>query len=613
MSSSNNNGINQQQGSGMQQPQPQPQPTVPAVACNSVSNQAENMQQAQAHSQPQQVSLTKGTAVQVVAVPAAATTMIPPSKNAPAPSTATASHLNAAFVQSQQRSTITLESSQSNPAATAIAKSANNQEFSSTSTPISTSTSTCTSVSSISPSHPQHIMKPSQPQPIPAAFSTNASLDVPPAVALPHNTPNLQPSVVTAASSVVLPPSHTGTTPGMLLSNQQRQNHQLKQQQQQQIHSQNNKQRITPIVTKYASVPTTKLANKSVISLTPSFLQSLNNKRIHSVGITSATPPSAAPVVSKSSNGNGSNEKKRSSPDADTLQMKKVCKIESTPPSNNNVVIEKPLTPVSNTPVTLQSYFDNLLKSRGYSTSNYCSLENGYSSKPSQLQMASHGLKVIQGVRKSDAALLKRLLDAGLSPNPCNKFGESIIHMICRRGDLELLKLFLKYGTCLQVCDDFGRTPLHDACWTSKPNFEIIDIILTKDRRLMNIVDCRGSSPLSYVKREHWNDWVQFFDRVKDKFWSCRDVKSVGEEPPPELVGKAPNSVSLSLPRICAKIEDITLVAMGKVDPESIKNNIKIEEGQSSSVLDGPLINKTEKTSSTLTSSKPLPAQHLVK
>ena len=234
---------------------------------------------------------------------------------------------------------------------------------------------------------------------------------------------------------------------------------------------------------------------------------------------------------------------------------------------------------------------------------NYCSLENAYCCKPSELQMASHGLKVIQGVRKSDVALLTNLLEVGLSPNPCNKFGESIIHMICRRGDIDLLKLFVKYGSSLQVCDDFGRTPLHDACWTSKPNFEIIDLILTKDRRLMNIVDCRGSSPLSYVKREHWNEWIQFFERVKEKFWSYRDVKSVGEEPAPDLVGKAPNSMTLTVPRTCAKIEEITLVAMGKIDPESL-----MQDHHKNDELRGD----DQDIKENIATPKPLPSQHLV-
>mmetsp|Transcript_7706 Transcript_7706/g.11710 ORF Transcript_7706/g.11710 Transcript_7706/m.11710 type:complete len:177 (-) Transcript_7706:60-590(-) len=174
--------------------------------------------------------------------------------------------------------------------------------------------------------------------------------------------------------------------------------------------------------------------------------------------------------------------------------------------------------------------------------------------------------------------------------------------MICRRGDHDLLKLFMKYGCSLQVCDDFGRTPLHDACWTSKPNFEIIDLILTKDRRLMNIVDCRGSSPLSYVKREHWNDWIQFFERVKEKFWSYRDVKSVGEEPAPELVGKAPNSITLTSPRTGAKIEDITLVAMGKIDPEIVKSRLKKDEQ----------LREDDQEMKSITTPTPLPQQHLV-
>ena len=228
------------------------------------------------------------------------------------------------------------------------------------------------------------------------------------------------------------------------------------------------------------------------------------------------------------------------------------------------------LFPQQKQPVTLQSYFDNLLKSRGYSTNCYCSLENAYSCKPSELQIASHGLKVVQGVRRSDTAFLNKLLEAGLSPNPCNKFGESVIHMICRHGDHKLLKLFMDHGSSVQVCDDFGRTPLHDACWTSKPNFDIIELILSRDRRLMNIVDCRGSSPLSYVKREHWGGWIQFFERVKEKFWSKRDVTTLGEEPPPDLVGKPPNSVPLKEPKNCPGIKDAALVATGKVEPETI-------------------------------------------
>ena len=71
-------------------------------------------------------------------------------------------------------------------------------------------------------------------------------------------------------------------------------------------------------------------------------------------------------------------------------------------------------------------------------------------------------MKVIQAIRRNDTSTIRNLLRIGLSPNPCNKFGESVVHMICRCGYVDMLEVFLEFGCNLQVCDDFGRTPLHD-------------------------------------------------------------------------------------------------------------------------------------------------------
>lgn len=94
----------------------------------------------------------------------------------------------------------------------------------------------------------------------------------------------------------------------------------------------------------------------------------------------------------------------------------------------------------------------------------------------------------------------------------------------------------------------------------------------------MNIVDCRGCSPLSYVKKEHWVDWVQFFDSVKDVFWSHRDINVDGEEPPPDLVGKPPNSVNGlgsngRMEKWGLRVEDVALIAMGKKEVDAILVN----------------------------------------
>lgn len=127
-----------------------------------------------------------------------------------------------------------------------------------------------------------------------------------------------------------------------------------------------------------------------------------------------------------------------------------------------------PSYPSNHCEMTLVEYLSSLLTSRGYSTQHFAALDGGYFCKPTDFQKASYGLKLIQAVRRSDTSVVEKMLEKGISANPCNAFGESILHTICRRGDNELLKIFLKYGGCVQVCDDFGRTPLHDACWTSK-------------------------------------------------------------------------------------------------------------------------------------------------
>mmetsp|Transcript_27903 Transcript_27903/g.39229 ORF Transcript_27903/g.39229 Transcript_27903/m.39229 type:complete len:497 (-) Transcript_27903:408-1898(-) len=213
-----------------------------------------------------------------------------------------------------------------------------------------------------------------------------------------------------------------------------------------------------------------------------------------------------------------------------------------------------------------QSFLEQLLRLRGYSTQNFCSLEGAYYCKPTSLQKASYGIKLVQAVRASDETLLRSLLECGLSPNPCNSFGESVVHMICRRGDYKLFKVLIDYGCNLQVTDDFGRTPLHDACWTAEPCFECVEMILDHDRRLLQVVDCRGSPPLSYVKAEHWPKWIEFFKSRADKYWLPRVGE--GDEPPPKLSQEAPHSRPIPDPKNAIACEDAMLIAAGKKDPQ---------------------------------------------
>jgi len=221
-------------------------------------------------------------------------------------------------------------------------------------------------------------------------------------------------------------------------------------------------------------------------------------------------------------------------------------------------------TPLTQACPSPQTFLTNLLTQRGYSIQHYCSLEGGYYCKPTPLQKASYGMKISQAVRNSNEKELKTLLESGLSPNPCNAFGESSIHTVCRRGDTKLLKVFVENGGSVQVSDDFGRTPLHDACWTATPCFELVELILSKDVRLLHVVDCRGSPPLSYTKKEDWKRWIEFFDSKKEMFWPARDVNVDGEEAPPPLILEAPHSRPIPDPPNAVSVEQAKIIAAGK-------------------------------------------------
>jgi hypothetical protein len=215
-----------------------------------------------------------------------------------------------------------------------------------------------------------------------------------------------------------------------------------------------------------------------------------------------------------------------------------------------------------------QAYLDKQIEARGYSVKKYLSLEGGYYCRPTPLQQASYGSRISFAVRSSEVSLVRRLLDAGLSPNPCNNYGESLVHMVCRRGDHKLLKVLLEAGCSLQVTDDYGRTPLHDACWRADPSFETVQLILDSDTHLLQLLDCRGAAPLSYVKKENYPIWIEFLEAKLDRFWPIRDIRTEGEEHPPPLTVRSPHAIPIPDPVHALPLEVAAMVANGRMEPE---------------------------------------------
>jgi hypothetical protein len=132
----------------------------------------------------------------------------------------------------------------------------------------------------------------------------------------------------------------------------------------------------------------------------------------------------------------------------------------------------------------------------------------------------SYDLELIQAVRDRDLQALRLKIEHGQSMNCSNKFGHTLLHTAARRGATEIVRFLLEesHDVTSKVVCDIGRTPLHDACWTAKPQFEIIKMLLDESPDLLFLTDKRGFTPMAYVPREHWGQWCLFLEeRGADK------------------------------------------------------------------------------------------------
>merc|ERR1712087_120602 len=124
---------------------------------------------------------------------------------------------------------------------------------------------------------------------------------------------------------------------------------------------------------------------------------------------------------------------------------------------------------------------------------------------------------VVAAIRNEDISILREMHLNGITLQCCNRFGESIMHMACRRGAVKVVRfLHEEAGVSFRVRDDYGRTPLHDAFWTAKPHAELVKMIISNCPDLLLISDRRGFMPLSYVRDEHWSMWCEFLEENRD-------------------------------------------------------------------------------------------------
>jgi len=130
--------------------------------------------------------------------------------------------------------------------------------------------------------------------------------------------------------------------------------------------------------------------------------------------------------------------------------------------------------------------------------------------------IAAYVSEVVDAFRRNDLDAIKSFHCQGRLLQCCNKFGESVIHLTCRRGSYDILKFLIDEAkVSILVRDDSGRTPLHDACWTSTPNYDLITLLLEHCPDLLLISDNRNFTPLNYVPSVLWTKWSKYLEEKK--------------------------------------------------------------------------------------------------
>jgi hypothetical protein len=124
--------------------------------------------------------------------------------------------------------------------------------------------------------------------------------------------------------------------------------------------------------------------------------------------------------------------------------------------------------------------------------------------------------EVAMAARKEDTVALRQLLQDGVSLQSCNRHGESVVHIACRRSSLPILDILMNEAkVSIRLRDDMGKTPLHDAAWTTTPSFEVVTMLLEDSPDLLFARDKRGHSALDYIPQTVWAEWCEFLESNK--------------------------------------------------------------------------------------------------
>ena len=218
-------------------------------------------------------------------------------------------------------------------------------------------------------------------------------------------------------------------------------------------------------------------------------------------------------------------------------------------------------------------FLDVMWRARGYGRDLYSTLDTAYFNQPSPLQIASYHTRVLEWARENKIEEIRSVMASGVSSNPSNEEGHSLMHEICLLGFHDLLGVLVnEFQADVQISDSSGRTPLHEACvgGPAGPFFAVVDILARKDHRMFSLKDDSGKTPLHYVPMDHWGAWIDYLYIRRDTYWPRRLVKVDGDEEPPALALEKPNSRLVADPLSPQTIDLANELVAGDMTPEQV-------------------------------------------
>jgi hypothetical protein len=188
---------------------------------------------------------------------------------------------------------------------------------------------------------------------------------------------------------------------------------------------------------------------------------------------------------------------------ATTLPPRKVVRVMSALPDR--------LIPKKQQSQSPEQVLTSIMSKKGMATTLYAYDQVSFFEAHREEEINAYDFDVLKAIRTGDIEELRRFHESGRPLKCSNKFGESLLHLACRKALVPVVDFLLnEAGVPVQVVDDMGRSPLHDAFWTCEPNFELVDLIVGQCPDLLLVKDKRGHSPLNYARREHWGKWTEY-------------------------------------------------------------------------------------------------------